>query len=323
MSKHPLRVIFAGTPAFSAIYLSALVESEHTLSGVYTQPDRRAGRGRKLQASPVKQLAEAKGLAVYQPTTLKDEAVQNELAGLDADLMVVVAYGLILPQAVLDIPRLGCVNVHASLLPRWRGAAPIQRAIEAGDADTGITIMQMDAGLDTGAMLATTRCPIGPGTTAAELEDDLAHRGPGLLLEVLDDIARRQREGQAQDDAQATYAHKIVKAEAEIDWSQDAGALDRKVRAFNPAPVCYTFLGEKRVRVWQAKPLADGHSAEPAGTILRASPDGIVVRCGEGELALETLQLEGGKALSTSQLLSAHQSLFKPGARFAAAAKAE
>jgi methionyl-tRNA formyltransferase len=321
MSKHPLRVIFAGTPEFAALHLKALIESEHLLAGVYTQPDRRAGRGRKLQAGPVKRVAEEAGLAVHQPTTLKDEAVQQELAALEADLIVVVAYGLILPQAVLDIPRLGCLNVHASLLPRWRGAAPIQRAIEAGDPATGITIMQMDAGLDTGAMLATSDCPIGPGANAAELQAALARLGPPLLLEVLGDIERRQREGRPQDDTLATYAHKIQKAEAEIDWSRDAGELDRRVRAFNPAPVCYSFLGEKRVRVWQATPLPAGPAAQPAGTILRAGPEGIVVRCGEGELALESLQLEGGKPLSAAQLLSAHQSLFKPGVRFSTAAQ--
>jgi methionyl-tRNA formyltransferase len=319
MSKHPLRVIFAGTPEFAARHLRALIESEHLLTGVYTQPDRRAGRGRKLQAGPVKRMAEDAGLAVYQPTTLKDEAVQRELAGLEADLLVVVAYGLILPQAVLDIPRLGCLNVHASLLPRWRGAAPIQRAIEAGDTTTGVTIMQMDAGLDTGAMLATSDCPIGPRTTAAELQDTLARLGPPLLLEVLDDIESRQRAGLPQEEAGATYAHKIQKAEAEIDWSLGAVELDRRVRAFNPAPVCYSFLGGKRVRVWQATPLPAGPSAEPAGTILGAGPGGIVVRCGKGELALKSLQLEGGKALAVAQLLSAHHSLFKPGARFAPA----
>ena len=186
MSKCPLRVIFAGTPDFAASHLKALIDSEHQLLAVYTQPDRPAGRGRKLQASPVKQLAEQAGLPVYQPASLKDEAAQLQLAALDADVMVVVAYGLILPQAVLDTPRFGCLNVHASLLPRWRGAAPIQRAIEAGDTTTGITIMQMDAGLDTGAMLATASCPIDPrATSAADLLDELALLGPPLLLEVL------------------------------------------------------------------------------------------------------------------------------------------
>ena len=185
MSKYPLRVIFAGTPDFAAIHLKSLINSEHQLLAVYTQPDRPAGRGRKLQASPVKQLAEQAGLTVYQPASLKDEGTQLQLAALDADVMVVVAYGLILPQAVLDTPRFGCLNVHASLLPRWRGAAPIQRAIEAGDTTTGITIMQMDAGLDTGAMLATVSCPIGPRTSAADLHDELALLGPALLLASL------------------------------------------------------------------------------------------------------------------------------------------
>ncbi len=201
----------------------------------------------------MKQLAEQAGLPVYQPASLKDEGAQLQLAALGADVMVVVAYGLILPQAVLDTPRFGCLNVHASLLPRWRGAAPIQRAIEAGDTTTGITIMQMDAGLDTGAMLATVSCPIGPRTSAADLHDELALLGPPLLQQVLADIERYQSQSRAQDDEQASYAHKILKAEALIDWSSSAVALERKVRAFNPFPVCYSMLRGKRVRVWQAR----------------------------------------------------------------------
>jgi methionyl-tRNA formyltransferase len=319
MSKYPLRVIFAGTPDFSAEHLNGLINSEHQLLAVYTQPDRPAGRGRKLQASPVKQLAEQAGLTVYQPASLKDESVQQQLATLDADVMVVVAYGLILPQAVLDIPRFGCLNVHASLLPRWRGAAPIQRAIEAGDATTGITIMQMDAGLDTGAMLATASCPIGPGTNAADLHRELALLGPPLLLKILADIEGHQCRGKKQDDQQTSYAHKILKAEAQLDWRCSAVALDRKVRAFNPFPVCFSILGAERVRFWQARPLPFEAMLEAPGTILRAAEDGIVVSCGEGALAIAELQLEGGKALSAKQLLSAraHQLQFAPGRRFA------
>ncbi len=316
MSKYPLRVLFAGTPDFAAIHLKSLVNSEHQLLAVYTQPDRPAGRGRKLQASPVKQLAEQAGLPVYQPASLKDEGTQLQLAALDADVMVVVAYGLILPQAVLDTPRFGCLNVHASLLPRWRGAAPIQRAIEAGDTTTGITIMQMDAGLDTGAMLATVSCPIGPRTSAADLHDELALLGPALLLQVLADIERYQSQSRAQDDERASYAHKILKAEALIDWSSSAVVLERKVRAFNPFPVCYSMLSGARVRVWQARPLPSRATQETPGTILRADENGIVVSCGEGALTVEVLQLEGGKALSAWQLLSAHQAQFAAGRRF-------
>jgi methionyl-tRNA formyltransferase len=316
MSKNPLRVIFAGTPDFAASHLQSLINSECQLLAVYTQPDRPAGRGRKLQASPVKQLAEQAGLTVYQPASLKDEAVQLQLAGLGADVMVVVAYGLILPQAVLDAPRLGCLNVHASLLPRWRGAAPIQRAIEAGDTITGITLMQMDAGLDTGAMLATVSCPIGPRTSAAELHDELALLGPPLLQQVLANIENLRRHGQAQDDEQANYAHKILKAEALLDWRGSALALDRKVRAFNPFPICFGMLGGARVRIWQASARPATVALEAPGTILHAADAGIVVGCGEGELNLEVLQLEGGKALPAMELLRAHQAMFAAGTRF-------
>jgi len=318
MSKYPLRVIFAGTPDFAAAHLSCLINSEHQLLAAYTQPDRPAGRGRKLHASPVKQLAEQVGLAVYQPSSLKDEGVQRQIAALDADVLIVVAYGLILPQAVLELPRFGCLNVHASLLPRWRGAAPIQRAIEAGDATTGITIMQMDAGLDTGAMLATASCPIGPATNTADLHHELALLGPPLLLEVLADIESHRCREKKQNNQYANYAHKILKAEAQVDWRCSAVALDRKVRAFNPFPVCFGMLGDERVRFWQARPLPAEAVLEAPGTILRATEDGIVVSCGEGALAIEQLQLEGGKALSAKQLLSAraHQLQFAPGNRF-------
>jgi methionyl-tRNA formyltransferase len=316
MSKFPLHVIFAGTPDFAAIHLEGLINSEHQLLAVYTQPDRPAGRGRKLQASPVKQLAEQAGLPVYQPASLKDEGAQLQLAALGADVLVVVAYGLILPQVVLDTPRFGCLNVHASLLPRWRGAAPIQRAIEAGDISTGITIMQMNAGLDTGAMLATVSCPISPRTSAADLYHELALVGPPLLQQVLADIESYQSQSRAQDDKQATYAHKILKAEALIDWSSSAVALERKVRAFNPFPVCYSKLRGKRVRVWQASALPSDATLEAPGTILRASEEGIVVSCGEGELALETLQLEGATKQAAWQIFNAHQARFATGERF-------
>ena len=316
MAMRPLRVLFAGTPDFAAAHLKSLINSEHKLLGVYTQPDRPAGRGQKVQRSAVKQLAEQAGLPVYQPVSLKDEAVQQQMAALHADVMVVVAYGLILPRAVLESPRLGCLNVHASLLPRWRGAAPIQRAIEAGDTTTGITIMQMDAGLDTGAMLARVSCPIGPRTNAASLHDALAALGPPLLQQVLVDIDSHHSHAQAQDDQLATYAHKILKPEAQMDWRRSAATLDRKVRAFNPFPVCFSVIQAERVRIWQASQVpAQGLLGAP-GTILCADDTGIVVRCGDGALSLEVLQLAGGKALSAKQLLGAHRSLFARGLRF-------
>jgi len=312
----PLRIIFAGTPEFAAIHLQALIDSKHTLIAVYTQPDRPAGRGKKLQASPVKHLAESNRIEVFQPVSLRDPGEQQILAGLDADVLVVVAYGLILPQAVLDAPRLGCLNVHASLLPRWRGAAPIQRAIEAGDTATGITIMQMDAGLDTGGMLATAGCGIGPGTTAASLHDELARIGPPLLLAVLGDLPAYQREARAQDDTLATYAGKILKPQAEIDWRREAATLDRTIRAFNPFPVCFSTLAGKRIKIWRAVPTGSTSSPGAPGTILRADREGILVSCGGGQLLVQQLQLPGGRPLAAEQVLNAHSELFAPGCRF-------
>lgn len=316
MPEAPLRIIFAGTPEFAAIHLKALIDSKHQLLAVYTQPDRPAGRGKKLHASPVKNVAETAGLPLYQPTSLKDAEVQNALTAMGADLLIVVAYGLILPQPVLDATRLGCLNVHASLLPRWRGAAPIQRAIEAGDNTTGITIMQMDAGLDTGDMLATVNCPISEQTTAADLHDTLAELGPPLLLDVLGNIHARLSSARQQDDENATYAHKMTKAEAAIDWSLGAMELDHRIRAFNPFPVCFSILDQERVRIWQARPLHQGSSSSAPGTILQAGEEGIIVSCGDGQLAIESLQLPGGKALTTAQVLSARQTQFAPGKQF-------
>ncbi len=316
MGGDPLRIIFAGTPDFAALHLAAIIDSKHQLIAVYTQPDRPAGRGKKLLHGPVKQLALAAGVPVRQPVSLRDESEQRQLAALQADVMIVVAYGLILPQAVLDAPRLGCLNVHASLLPRWRGAAPIQRAIEAGDAETGITIMQMDAGLDTGAMLATVNCRITADTTGGSLHDALAGLGPPLLLEVLDDLPAFQRGARPQDDGQATYASKILKAEAAIDWRRDAGSLDRQVRAFNPFPVCYSTLDGERVRVWLARPAGSAPLPEPPGTILRSDRQGVLVNCGRGQLSIQQLQLPGGRVLPVEQVLNARGELFAPGKQF-------
>jgi len=312
----PLKVIFAGTPDFASLHLRALLDSKHQLTAVYTQPDRPSGRGKKLQASPVKRMARDAGVEVFQPASLKGETEQQQLAALGADVMVVVAYGLILPQAVLDAPRLGCLNVHASLLPRWRGAAPIQRAIEAGDEATGITIMQMDAGLDTGAMLASTSCPIGARTTAASLHDELAAMGSPLLLQVLADLPAYQGRALEQNDELATYASKILKPEAEIDWSGDALELDRLIRALNPFPICYSVLGNERIKIWQAEPVGRAATAEPAGTVVQADRQGIVINCGSGQLSIQRLQFPGGKPLSAEQVLNARSAQFAPGALF-------
>ncbi|TXS92661.1 methionyl-tRNA formyltransferase [Parahaliea aestuarii] len=310
-----MRLLFAGTPEFAALHLDALLGSCHQVVAVYTQPDRPAGRGKKLQASPVKQRALAADVPVYQPQSLRDTEAQCELAAHNADVMVVVAYGLILPQAVLDTPRLGCLNVHASLLPRWRGAAPIQRAIEAGDSETGVTIMQMDAGLDTGAMLATARCAIGQDTSAASLHDELAAIGTPCLLQVLEDLPAYQARAETQDDSLANYASKILKPEAQMDWTLTATELDRRVRAFNPFPVCFSELGEQRVKIWRARPEGGGRLAAP-GTILHSDRDGIRVACGEGSLCLQVLQLPGGKALPAEAVLNARGEAFTAGAVF-------
>ncbi|MEH6580650.1 MAG: methionyl-tRNA formyltransferase [Halioglobus sp.] len=308
-----LRVIFAGTPGFAAEHLSKLLTSKHTLLAVLTQPDRPAGRGKKLQPSPVKVLAESAGIPVLQPASLKDQIEQQKLKALNADVLIVVAYGLILPQAVLDIPRLGCINVHASLLPRWRGAAPIQRAIASGDANTGVTIMQMDAGLDTGDMLADQTIPIHSNATAASLHDELAAGGSELLLKVLADLPAHQGNARKQADAGTSYAQKILKAEAEIDWTADAAALGRLVRAFNPFPVCFTTLGPDRLKIWAATVLPDAELGQSPGTIAQADKEGIVVSCGSGGLRITSLQLPGGKVLSAEQMLNAKSALFAAG----------
>lgn len=311
-----MRLAFAGTPEFAARHLAALLDSEHDVVAVYTQPDRPAGRGKKLHASLVKQLALDAQVPVRQPSSLRDSAERDALAAMGADVLIVVAYGLILPQAILDTPLYGCLNVHASLLPRWRGAAPIQRAIQAGDAQTGITIMQMDAGLDTGDMLASATCDIGPDTTSASLLEELAELGPPLLLQVLSDLPAFRSRATAQDDSLATYAEKIGKAEAALDWSRDVVELERAVRAFNPFPVCYSTIGGERVKLWQVSPAGRAPLEEAPGTILRADRNGILVNCGAGQLNIQCLQLPGGKPLTAAQILNARSELFSPGARF-------
>jgi methionyl-tRNA formyltransferase len=306
----PLRLVFAGTPEFAARHLSVLLDSHHEILAVYTQPDRPAGRGKKLTASPVKEIALSAGLSVHQPASLREPQSQTELADLRADVLVVVAYGLILPPTVLDSPRLGCINVHASLLPRWRGAAPVQRAIEAGDSRSGITIMQMDAGLDTGAMLAQAETTITERTNAGTLHDQLAELGPPLLLEVLADLPGYQGRAQTQAEEAVTYAHKLDKAEASIDWSQDAWVIRRRILAFNPFPVCWTSLDGARIKIWDA--LA-GEGSGKAGEIINATAAGLTVACGTGSICLTRLQLPGGKAMATTDLLNARREMFSPG----------
>ncbi len=302
----PLRIIFAGTPEFSVPPLQALLDSEHQVVAVYTQPDRPAGRGRKLTASPVKQLALQHGIPVYQPDRLKGAEEQAELAALNADLMVVVAYGLLLPQAVLDAPRLGCVNIHASLLPRWRGAAPIQRAILAGDERSGITIMQMEAGLDTGPMIHVLDCPIGDEETGGSLHDRLCDLGATALMQALPDIAAGTAGMTVQDDAQATYAHKLSKEEARLDWRKPAIELERQVRAFDPWPVAQTRYGGAALRVWAAKAVPG--SAEP-GQVIHADRNGLDVGCGDRLLRITRLQLPGKRAMAVADFLNAHDPL--------------
>ena len=307
-----LKLIFAGTPDFAARHLAALLSSDHEVVAVYTQPDKPAGRGQKLTASPVKELALAHNLPVYQPASLRNEEAQAELAALSADLMVVVAYGLILPKVVLDTPRLGCINVHGSLLPRWRGAAPIQRAIWAGDSETGVTIMQMDVGLDTGAMIRKVTCPIALDETSTSLYDKLAELGPQALVETVNAMAAGEAQAEQQDDALANYAQKLSKEEARIDWSMDATAIERCIRAFNPWPISWFEVAEQTIKVWQAEVLEQEHG-QTAGTLLRADKQGIDVATGKGVLRLLTLQPPGKKAMSVSDLLNSRRDWFEPG----------
>ena len=308
-----LRIIFAGTPDFAARHLDALLSSEHQVVGVFTQPDRPAGRGKKLMPSPVKVLAQEHGLPVFQPASLRTAENQQQVADLQADIMVVVAYGLILPKAVLDMPRLGCINVHGSLLPRWRGAAPIQRALWAGDEETGVTIMQMDVGLDTGDMLFKLSCPVTAQDTSASLYDKLAQLGPQGLLETLSQLASGQAKPEVQDEAQATYAEKLSKEEAKLDWTLSAAQLERCIRAFNPWPVSYVLIDEQPVKVWQASVLVSSKQAAP-GTIINAGKQGIQVATADGILNLEVLQPAGKKAMSAQDLLNSRREWFTPGA---------
>jgi methionyl-tRNA formyltransferase len=293
-----MKLIFAGTPDFAAQALKAILTAGHQVVLVLTQPDRPAGRGMAMHSSPVKDLASAAGIDVFQPQTLRDPAAQERVRSVGADAMVVAAYGLILPQAVLDMPRFGCINIHASLLPRWRGAAPIQRAILAGDAESGVCIMQMEAGLDTGPVLHSGCLPIAPDDTAATLHDKLADLGAQLIVEVLGKLPSPPC---PQPEAGVTYAAKIAKSEAPLDWRMSANQLARQVRAFNPFPGATATLEGSTIKVWSAE--AEAGTAAP-GTIVAVDKHGIVVACGEGFLRLTELQKSGGKRLPVGQFLA-------------------
>lgn len=301
----PLKIIFAGTPDFSVPCLNALLEARHQVVAVYTQPDRPAGRGRKLTASPVKQAALAAGLPVYQPKTLRDAQAVEALRSHGADLMAVVAYGLLLPQDVLDTPSLGCINVHASVLPRWRGAAPIQRAILAGDDESGVTIMRMEAGLDTGPMYLVRRLALDARETGGSLHDKLSGIGAAALVEALPGIADGSSVPEVQDDNLATYAKKLSKEEAIVDWNRPAVEIDRLVRAFDPWPVAQTAFAGGTLRLWASEPLATtGHKAAP-GSVIAASKAGIDIATGEGALRIVRLQPPGKRPMSAAEFLNA------------------
>ena len=310
-----MRVIFAGTPEFAAIALDAILAAGYFVPLVLTQPDRPAGRGMTLQSSPVKQLALKHGLPLHQPSSLKSGEVRQPIIDARSDIMVVAAYGLILPQEALDIPRLGCLNIHASLLPRWRGAAPIQRAILAGDAETGVTIMRMEAGLDTGPMLLKESLPITDTDSAGTLHDKLAKVGARLIVEALQCLERGELAGEPQPAEGVTYAFKLDKAEAAIDWRQPAATLARVVRAYNPIPGAVARIDGQAVKIWRGE-LASG-TGEP-GLVLAAGAEGIVVSCGEGALRLTELQKSGGKRLPAADVLRGFA--LKPGQRFVLAA---
>lgn len=312
--SQPLRVIFAGTPEFAAVALAQILAAGHTVPLVLTQPDRPAGRGMKLQASAVKQLAVQHNIPVAQPMSLRldgkypddaaaaQAAIAQAISIHQADVMVVAAYGLILPQWMLDAPRLGCLNIHASLLPRWRGAAPIHRAIEAGDTQTGVVIMQMDAGLDTGDMLLTDKLAIAADDTTASLHDRLADMGGALVVRALADAQARKLQPVKQPEDGICYAHKIDKAEAAVDWLQSAEAIGRRVRAFNPFPAASAQLGADVIKLWRATVEPTAHQ-KPAGTLLSADEYGVRVACGDGVLCVTELQRAGGKRLNAADFL--------------------
>jgi methionyl-tRNA formyltransferase len=298
-----LRIVFAGTPGFAATHLEALLKAGIEVVAIYTQPDRPSGRGKKLTASPVKQLALERNIEVLQPLNFKEQADRDQLAELKPDLMIVVAYGLLLPQSVLDIPTHGCINSHASLLPRWRGAAPIQRAIEAGDLTSGVTVMQMEAGLDTGPMIQKVETPIMPSDTGGSLHDRLAKIGSEAVVNTVGKFENGPILTVIQDNSLTCYAHKLSKEEALINWHQAADVIVQKIKAFNPAPMCYTLLGDSRIRVLTAQLYPKSHSSMP-GTVLSVNSLGIMVACKENAVVLEQVTIPGKKPMMVSDLLN-------------------
>jgi methionyl-tRNA formyltransferase len=307
----PLKIVFAGTPEFAALHLQALIDSEHDVIAVYSQPDRPAGRGKKLQASAVKQLAVEHAIPIFQPESLKTAESQLDLAKLDADIMIVVAYGLILPTAILNTPKLGCLNVHGSLLPKWRGAAPIQRSLWAGDSETGVTIMQMDEGLDTGAMLFKHSLAISKEDTSATLYQKLSEMGPKALLETLATLTKIQP--QIQDDKLASYAKKLSKEEAQIDWGLSAEQLERNVRAFNPWPVAFFTLNDSNIKIYSSVVIKSENADIPAGQIVKSDKQGILVATGNDCLLITKLQLPGKKPMLAADVLNGRADWFAIG----------
>jgi methionyl-tRNA formyltransferase len=312
----PLSIVFAGTPVFAQRHLEALLESTHRIVGVLTQPDRPAGRGKKLLPSPVKTLALDAQLPLLQPQSLRPTEDQAAIAAWAPDVMVVVAYGLLLPPPVLNIPKYGCLNVHGSLLPRWRGAAPIQRAIEAGDDETGVTIMQMDQGLDTGDVLAGEAFPLDPTMSSDAVFKKMATTAPPLLIKTLDRLQEHRENAIKQDGALATYAAKISKEEAEICWGGDGIAIARQIRAFNPSPTSYSFLDGQRVKIYQARAIDRSFDGTEPGTIVSADREGILVACGRNALVIEVAQFPNAKPLPALELINGRKAALAPGRKF-------
>ena len=312
----PLSIVFAGTPVFAQRHLEALLESTHRVVGVLTQPDRPAGRGKKLLPSPVKTLALDAQLPLLQPQSLRPTEDQAVIAAWAPDVMVVVAYGLLLPPPVLNIPKYGCLNVHGSLLPRWRGAAPIQRAIEAGDDETGVTIMQMDQGLDTGDVLASEAFPLDPTMSSDAVFNKMATTAPPLLIKTLDRLQEHRENAIKQDGALATYAAKISKEEAEICWGGDGIAIARQIRAFNPSPTSYSFLDGQRVKIYQARAIDRSFDGTEPGTIVSADREGILVACGRNGLVIEVAQFPNAKPLPALELINGRKAALAPGRKF-------